>query len=176
MTITELRSCMTLEQSNKRAATEILQEQDAFKRDQEAAKAEQSGVSHANDETRAHSVTIIAERDALSTLVSALNTKAALAKTDEEKAEVEAERAKLVERSRLLEQSIGSFNASQQGLRDRVTALNARIDAINLRNKTINDRIEPQQKQVAAWRNQCGNRRFREEDEVAIKKELAAAK
>ena len=176
MTMVELRSCMTLEQSNKKTAAEILQEQDAFKRDQDAVKTEQAGVGKANEETRARSAMIVTERDALSTLVSALNTKAEAAKTDAEKAEAEAERAKLVERSRLLEQNIDGFNASQQTLRDRVTALNARIDAINLRNKIINDRIEPQQKQVATWRDQCGNRRFREEEEVVIKKELAAGK
>jgi hypothetical protein len=176
MTIAELRACMTLEQSNKKAAAEILQEQDGFKRDQDAVKAEQAGVNKANDEVRARSAMIVAERDAISTLVSALNTKAEAAKTDADKAEVEAERVKLVERSRLLEQNIDSFNASQQALRDRVAALNARIDAINLRNKTINDRIEPQQKQVATWRDLCGNRRFREEEEVVIKKELAAGK
>lgn len=69
-----------------------------------------------------------------------------------------------------------SFNAAQQIQRGRVDALNARIDAINGRNKTINDRVEPQQKQVIAWKEQCGSRRFREEDEIAIKKELAVAK
>lgn len=176
MSINELRACMTREQTNKQSAAEILQEQDAFKRDQEAVKAEQADVDKVNDDSRARSATIVAERDAVSALVSALNTKAEAAKTDAEKAETELERTTLVARSRLLEQSIDSFNASQQTLRDRVAALNARVDAINQRTKSINDRVEPQQKRVAAWRDECGNRRFREEDEVVIKKELAAAK
>ncbi len=175
MTIAELRACMTLDQSNKKAAAEILQEQDSFRRDQDAVKAEQSEVSKADEEVRARSATIVTERDAASALVSALTAKAQAAKTDAEKAEADAERVKLVERSRLLEQNIDSFNASQQTLRDRVSALNARIDAINQRNKTTNVRVEPQQKLIAEWRDQCGGRRFREEDEIVIKKELAAA-
>ena len=176
LTIAELRACMTLQQSNNKAAAEILQEQDAFKRDQALVKTEQAAVGQANDEARARSAAIVSERDALSALVAALNAKTEAAKTDTEKAEIEAERAKFIERSGVFEQTIISFNASQQMLRDRVTASNARIDAINLRNATINDHIEPQQKQTAAWRDQCGSRRFREEDEVAIKKELAAQK
>ncbi len=174
MSIAELRSCMTLEQANKQAALAILKEQDAFKRDQDAVKTEQADVNKANDDMRARSATIAGERDAISALVSALSTQAQAAATDAAKAEAEAERVKLVERSGLLEQNIDRYNASQQTLRDRVTALNERVDAINQRSKTINDRIEPQQRQVAAWREQCGNRRFREEDEVVIKKELAA--
>jgi hypothetical protein len=176
MTIAELRNCMTLEQANKKNSAEILQEQDAFKRDQDSVKAEQAAVSKVNEENRARTAAIVTERDALSALISAQATKAQAAKTDAEKAEANAERTTLIERSNALEQSIDSYNAAQQAVQVRVTALNLRIDAINQRNKTINDRVEPQQKQVALWRDTCGNRRFREEDEVVIKKELAAAK
>lgn len=165
---------MKLEKSNNQNAAEILQAQEAFKRDQEAIKVEQAEVSKANDDIRSRSAAITAERDALSPLISALSAKLQVAKTDAEKADAEAERLKLVERNRLLDQNIDSFNASQQTQRDRITALNARIDPINQRNRTINERVEPHQKQIATWRDQCGNRRFREEDEIAIKKEMAA--
>lgn len=165
---------MKLEKSNNQNAAEILQAQEAFKRDQEAIKVEQAEVSKANDDIRSRSAAITAERDALSPLISALSAKLQVAKTDAEKADAEAERLKLVERNRLLDQNMDSFNASQQTQRDRITALNARIDPINQRNRTINERVEPHQKQIATWRDQCGNRRFREEDEIAIKKEMAA--
>lgn len=174
MTIAELRACMKLEKSNNQNAAEILQAQEAFKRDQEAIKVEQAEVSKANDDIRSRSAAITAERDALSPLISALSAKLQVAKTDAQKADAEVERLKLVERNRLLDQNIDSFNASQQTQRDRITALNARIDPINQRNRTINERVEPHQKQIATWRDQCGNRRFREEDEIAIKKEMAA--
>lgn len=180
MTLAELRGCMSLEQANTKAGAEILKDQDGFKRDQDAVKAGQAEVNTASAEVRARSAAIISEREALSTQLTALNTLAQDAKTDAERATVEtataADRAKLVERSRMLELSIDSFNASQQALRDRVTALNARIDDINLRNKTINDRVEPHRQQATLWRDQCASRRFREEDEVAIKRELAAKK
>ena len=68
------------------------------------------------------------------------------------------------------------FNAEQKALRDRVDKLNASIDGINQRSHNVNDRVEPHKQSVAQWREQCGNRRYREEDEIVIKKELAAAK
>lgn len=176
MTRDELRACMKLEQTNKTVAAEILQEQDAFKRDQEAIKAEQAGVATANDDIRARSAAIAAERDAMSARVSELAAMAESAKTDAEKAHVEAQRTKLIEGNRLLEQNIDSFNRTQQAQRDRVDALNQRIDPINQRNRTINARVEPHQKQAATWRDLCGNRRFREEDEIVIRKDLAAGK
>lgn len=176
MTLAELRACMSLEQANKKAAAEILQEQNAFKRDQDAVKAEQAEVSKVSDDLRARGALIVTERDALAVLVTALSSQAQAAKTDAEKADAEAARARLVERSAQLEKTIDSFNAAQQTLRERVAALNTRVDAINQRNLTINDRVEPQQKQAAAWREKCASRRFREEDEVLIKKELAAGK
>lgn len=176
MTMAELRTCMKLEYANKKAAEEILQEQDAFKRDQAAVKADQVEVTKANDEIRANAATITTERDALSGLISGMSAKSAAAKTDEEKAAVEAERLALIERNRVYEQNMDRFNAAQQAQRDRVTALNGRIGVINQRNQTVNDRVEPHQEQVALWRDQCSNRRFREEEEVVIKKEIAAGK
>lgn len=176
MTMAELRSCLKLEQSNKKTAEEILQVQEAFNRDQAAIKAEQAEVNKANDALRASAATITTERDALSSLVAALSTKSSAAKTDAEKAAVEAERVTLLERNRAFEQNTDRFNATQQAQRDRVNALNERIGAINQRNQTVNDRVEPHQKQVAVWREQCSNRRFREEEEVVIKKEMAAGK
>ena len=176
MTIAELRTCMKLEQSNKKTAQEILQQQEAFKRDQDAVKAEQVAVNKANDDIRATAATNSAERDSVSGLMSALSAKASEAKTDEQKAAIEAERATLVERNRAYEQNVERFNATQQAQGDRVNALNERIGAINQRNQTINDRVEPHQKQAALWREQCSNRRFREEEEIVIKKEMAAEK
>ncbi len=176
LTIDELRACMKLEQSNKQTAAEILQSQDAFKRDQEAATAEQADVDKANDELRVRSTAIVAERDAIAALVAAQTTKALAAKTDAEKADAETDRTTLEGRNRALNQNIQGFNANQQALRDRITASNARIGAVNQRSTTINDRVAPHQQLVATWRDQCGNRRFREEEEVVIKKELAAGK
>ena len=174
MTIAELRTCMRLEQANKRMAAEILRDQEGFKRDQDVVKVEQAAVGMANEEIRARAAVLNAERDAISALAAGLPAKAEAAKTDAEKADFAAERAKIVERNSAYQQDADRFNATKQAQEDRVSAFNERVDAINARNKTINDRVEPHQNQVATWRDLCGKRRFREEDEVVVKKELAA--
>lgn len=176
MTIAELRTCMKLDQANKKTAAEILQDQEAFKRDQDAVKAEQAEVGKTNDEIRARGAMLNTERDAISALAAGLSAKAEAAKTDAEKADFAVERAKIVERNSQYQRDADAFNVTQLAQRDRVSAFNERVDAINARNKTVNDRVEPHQNQVGTWREQCGKRRFREEDEVVIKKELAAGK
>jgi hypothetical protein len=176
MTLPELRACFKLKQSNDVATAVILQEQQSFKRDEDAVKAEQNAVNKGNDEIRARATMMAAERDAMATVVAELSAKAQSAKTEAEKADYEADRVKLTERNAVYEQNAERFKATQQTQRERVGALNERIAAINERGKTINDRVDPQQKQVAAWTSQCGNRRYREEDEILVKKELAAGK
>ncbi len=176
MTIAELRACFKLKQSNETAATEILQQQQGFKRDEDAVKVEQAEVNKANDEIRARSSALNTERDAIEAVVTELSAKAQSAKTDAEKADYEAARVKITERGATHQKNSELFNAAQQTQRDRINVLNEKISNINQRGKTINDRVEPQQKQVAAWRDQCGSRRYREEDEIVVKKELAAGK
>ena len=174
MTIGELRSCLTLKSANEKAAADILREQQTFTRDQDAVKAEQLEVNTGNDDIRARSATLFSEREAMTALASALSAKAPSVKTDAENSDYEAERAQLVERNRRHDEDTARFNAAQQAQRDRVDALNERINAINARNISINDRVEPHQQKIATWRDQCSNRRFREEDEVAVRKEIAA--
>ena len=176
MSINELRSCMMLERANTIAAAEILQTQQAFKTDQDSVKAEQAEVDRLNQLTLERINAINAERGALSAAISAHAAKAQAASTDADKAAADAERVTLVQRGDALDQSVNALNAAQPALRERVSALNVRIDAINLRSKTVNDRVEPQKQRAAEWRDQCASRRFREEDEVLIKKELAATK
>ncbi len=176
MTLAELRTCMKLKQSNDAIAAEIKKDQESYTRDKAALKAEQAEVNKGNDDIRARGVALKAERDQMATRVTELTAMAQAAKTDAEKAVYETERAKLVERNRVFEKNAAEFTAEQKVQIERVNTLNASIEAINVRSHTINDRVDPQQDRVVAWREQCGNRRFREEDEVVVKKELAAGK
>jgi len=176
MTISELRACMKLKQTNDATAAEILQAQQGFTRDKDAIKAEQAEVKKLTDDIRARGTTLRAERDSMSSRVTELSALATAAKTDEQKAEYETERKKLVERNLVYEQDAAKFTADQKVVIERVEALNARVDEFNKRNDTINDQVGPHQDKVIEWRTQCGNRRFREEDEAVIKKELAAGK
>jgi hypothetical protein len=176
MTIDELRSCMTTQKANEEDAISIKQEQADFTRDQDAIRAEQADVKKINEEILARSATLRAEREAMNNRITELRAMAEAAKTDADKAEYEKERDKLAERNRVHERASAEFNTLQQTQSARIDALNARIGPLNERSKTINDRVEPLQAKLASWREQCANRRFREEEEIVIKKELANAK
>ena len=176
MSLDELRQCMKTKKVNETAAAALTVEQENFKRDQDAVKAEQAEINAINERNRARTAEIVAEREALAKLVSDMSVRVATVKTDAEKADYETDRLKLVERGNELQKNTQAFNAAQQALQPRVAALNQRIDSINERSRRINNGVAPLQKDDADWRAQCGNRRFREEDEVQIKKEMAAAK
>jgi chromosome segregation ATPase len=176
MTIDELRSCMTMQKANEEEAASIKQEQADFTRDQDAIRVEQADVKKVNEEILARSTALRAEREAMNNRITELRAMAEAAKTDAEKAEYEKERDKLAERNRGHERASAEFNATQQAQSARIDALNARIGPLNERSKTVNDRVEPLQAKLTSWREQCANRRFREEEEIIIKKELANAK
>lgn len=175
MSIDELRVCMTMQKSNEDEAGLIRNEQAAFVRDQDAIRVEQAEVKRINDELLTRSAALRSEREAIRARVDELRAVATNAKTDAEKADYEKQREAIGERNRKHDESSAKFNADQQAHANRIDALNAKIEPLNARGKTVNDRVEPLQDKIAKWREQCGNRRFREEDEIVIKKELAAA-
>lgn len=172
MSIDELRVCMTIQKSNEAEAASVRNEQAAFVRDQDAVRTEQAEIKRINDELLTRSAAIRSERDAIRARVDELRAVATNAKTDAEKAEYEKQREAIGERNRKHDEVSAKFNADQQAHADRIDALNAKIEPLNARGKTVNDRVEPLQDKIAKWREQCGNRRFREEDEIVIKKEL----
>jgi chromosome segregation ATPase len=176
MTIDELRTCMTMQKANEVEAAAVKQEQADFTRDQDTIRAEQAEIKKVNDDIVARSNALRADRESMANRVTELRAMAEAAKTDAEKADYEREREKLAERSRAHDRATAEFNSTQQSQAARIDALNARIGPLNERGKTVNDRVEPLQEKLASWRVQCSNRRYREDDEIAIKKELAARK
>jgi hypothetical protein len=98
------------------------------------------------------------------------------AKTDEQKAAYEVERVKLTERGNLHTASNAQYNVDQQDFNKKNDALNARIPALNERGKAVNDGVESLQTKVSAWQSNCSKRRFREDDEILLKKEMATKK
>lgn len=175
MSIDELRACMTTKKVNDDEASALKREQADFARAQDAVRAEQNEVKKSNDELLTRAAVLRSEQAAMMSRVDELRLIALEAKTDADKAQYEQERDRLAERNRLHDLAIVNFNAAQQAQATRIEALNARIGPLNERGKAVSDRVEPVQEKVVAWRAQCGNRRYREEDEIAIKKELAAA-
>jgi hypothetical protein len=58
---------------------------------------------------------------------------------------------------------------------EEVKAFEARVDAFNKRKDELAARADQLGEKQDAWRNECGNRPYKEDDEKAIRKEMAAA-
>ncbi len=168
----ELRACMVEKHESDREAAALRADQQAFLRDYDAVKAEQADLNRLGEELRTRAAAIRTEEDAIGGRLGELQTLFLNAKSDEEKAALESERQTLLERRRKTEQARRDYDTAQGSYRARVDDLNGRITAINARSKTVNDRVEPVRARIDDWKAKCANRRYREEDEIAIRKEL----
>jgi chromosome segregation ATPase len=93
------------------------------------------------------------ERDALNVERAAL---------EKEHAALEAERQRLQAQQAARTEAAQAFNV-------KIRALDARVGEWNKRNNAYNDAIAALEGDRAAWVSNCGNRRYREEDELAIR-------
>ncbi len=172
----ELRACMQQKQANDAEDTAIKEKQKLYTQEQATVRAEQAELNKVADNLRIRKTESRTELDAINSRANELRTIAGAAKTDEQKAAYEIERVKITQRGNLHEANNVKYNADQQDFNKKLETLNTRISALNERGKTINDGVEPVQTKVTAWRNNCSSRRYREDDEILIKKEMAAKK
>jgi len=168
----ELRACLLEKLDNDRDAQTLRADQQAFARDFDAVRAEQADVAGQGEAIRARSQGLRSEYATVNARLAELQPLLAGAKSDEDKARYEQERQELLARRRQNDNAREQLGQAQREHAARVDALNVRIDAINAKSRTVNDRVEPLQARVEAWKAKCGNRRYREEDEIALRKEL----
>jgi chromosome segregation ATPase len=176
MTRDELRACMVLKQQADSATSQVRERQQAFVADRDALKADKTQLSRNSEELATRGKDLGVERDAIVGATSALSAKAQAAKSDEDKADVAQQRAQLADRASRFDKDVVQFNSEQKALLERVSALNTRTEAINERAKTVNDGTDEAAELSSNWRNRCGNRRYREEDEAELRKELGLSK
>lgn len=176
MTYKELRACMELKQQADGAAAQVRARQQAFEADRDALKADQARFAKSKDELVLRSATLNREQSDNVAARDALNAKLPTAKSDEEKAALAQQGAQLADRVSRFDKDATQFDADLRAHNERATALNTRIIEINERSKTVNDGADEAAELSSNWRNRCGNRRYREEDETEIKKELGLVK
>ncbi|MCS6996757.1 MAG: hypothetical protein NZ533_07355 [Casimicrobiaceae bacterium] len=172
LTKEELRACLLAKQANDREAASIRAEQEAFVREHDAIRADQAELKRQAEALEAERLALRAEDEAISRRLVELSLERRQAKSEAERAPFDAEEQALRDRRRRNDLRQTEHVAAVREHGQRVDALNARIEAINARGRTINDRVAPLQARIEAWRTQCANRRYREEDEIALRKEL----
>jgi len=184
MTRDELRACMKqqTELATRKADLEARQtkvnaERDGIQKETDAIKAEQAALSSRKGDVDA----LNAKMNAFSAKVKDLQARQEeLEKSGRSGPTAERERRKMEKEAADIKKEEGELNAErdkiQSGGNDAVNALNARVDAQQQAAQSWNDRnkVLAKEQQVheddrIAWLDNCGNRRFKEDDEKAIK-------
>lgn len=90
-----------------------------------------------------------------------------------EREALEKEKSEIVEQGKVLEEQLATLDRTSadavQAYNAAVTERDQRIDAFEARMPEFNGRVEALQKDREAFERQCGNRRYDEADEIAIR-------
>ena len=170
MTRDELRACIDQRDANDAEAAAINTELKAYTANTATLKAERDRLETATNDMNARTTAAKAEFDAI--MKANEEFKAAAPKM--EKADFEAKKKELTDRSTAFEATREKIIADSKVLSGEKEALGNNIDKHNENFKVLDDRRENQLDQVDAWKKNCSNKKYDENDEAAIKKERAA--
>lgn len=170
MTRDELRACMDQRDANDAEAAAINVELKAYKDNTEKLKAERARLETVATDIKTRSDAAKAEFDAI--MKANEEFKAAAPKM--EKADFEAKKKELTDRSAAFEVVREKVIADNKKLNEDNATLGTNIDKHNDNFKVLDDRRENQLDKADAWKKDCSNKKYDENDEAAIKKERAA--
>lgn len=95
------------------------------------------------------------------------------ARLEKEQAASQAERDQIVAQTQILKNAMSTLDRTAPGVLDahdaKVDAHEKRIDAWNQAHRQMLTTIEALNKKQAQWTASCGEKRYREEDELAIR-------
>lgn len=183
LTKDELRACMKqqdelsqqrVDLETRRAA--LNKERDAIQAETEALKGDQAAIRDRNSKVKEQNdrVNAFAARvDAYNAALEELAGMKAGPFADRRRRELDKEKQEL---ARIDAQMKAEGDAMQGGLQKDVEALNARVDAQgkratdwNTRSKALDEEANAYEDKRVDWKLNCGDRRYREDDEKAIK-------
>jgi len=170
MTRDELRACMDQRDANDAEAADINAQLQAYKDNTDKLKADRDRLEAATTAMNARVQTAKTEYDAI--IKANEDFKAAAPKM--EKADFEAKKKELSDRQTAFEAAREKIIADGNALSAEKEALGNNIDKHNENYKTLDDRRENQLDKVDAWKKDCSNKKYDENDEAVIKKERAA--
>lgn len=183
MTKEELRACMKQQDDLARQRTDLEARREAINKEREAIQAESAALKadQASAADRNAKVKEVNERmDAYAARVNAYNQAMTELSTmnagpfaDRKRRELAKEKQEL---TRLEAEHKAEGDTAKAGLEKDVNALNARVDAQNkratdwnARNKALEGEANAYEDKRIDWKLSCGDRRYREDDEKAIR-------
>jgi chromosome segregation ATPase len=183
LTRKELRECLDRQDAIAKARTVLDTDRQALDAEREAIKVEQEQIKADRskiDETKAAAVSLNQRYKDLNARVEAWNAQRKDAEDrsgpsgDRERRRLERERVDMEKTQAALDaerEKIASGNeAAVNSYNDRATALDGRVKDWNQRNDEIFKRSEKLAAERDLWAGECANRRYREDDEILLKK------
>lgn len=183
MTRDELRACLKSQDTLKQRVADYEAQKTALDRDKAAITAESQklGVDKGSAAADASKIDAVNARQTdLSRRIEDWNTRfAEFEKAGRSGPIADRQRRRLLEEQNAMEREAQALEAERKGLSGvgagvadmnaANEALNARITAWNQRNKTLAALSEDLAQERDLWAGECGSRRYREDDEIAIK-------
>lgn len=183
MTKDELRACMKQQDELSRQRTDVEARREAMNKDRDAIQAENESLKTEQASFKERSSKVKEYNDRMSAFAArvdaynAAQTELAEMRpgpfADRKRRELDKEK---VELSRIDAQNKAEGDTMKTGLEKDVNALNARVDAQskratewNTRNKALDDEASIYEDKRIDWKLNCGDRRYREDDEKAIR-------
>jgi chromosome segregation ATPase len=184
LTRDELRACMVRRDElqgrvsrMEAARADMDKERTGIQQDQSQLKADNDaggGLRPLVDEMQNKIKQFLADNDALAKRIATFNDNKNLsrAEAERERGEINATIEALKTREKTLaaerESLVARNEAHNKAMQTRNTELQARIETWNERNRKLNAEGDTLSEDRGKWTTECGNRRYREDDEKAI--------
>ncbi len=166
-----LRACIDQQEANQKESDAIKADQNAYKANAEALRAEKAALEAADAELSKQVEAVKAERDAILKEHEEIAAAAPKLSKEELKARNEAYQA----RANAFGPMVDKVKAGDAENNEKRKAFAAKVDGLDAQFKAIEDRTEKHLDASDAWKAECANKAYDENDEKAIRKEKAAA-
>jgi len=165
-----LRACMDLRDANEAESKALVTDFANYKSSNEKLKVEKAELEKATEALNGRVTATKAEYDAI--MKANEEFKAAAPKM--EKADFEAKKKELTDRTNAFTAGRDAVVADNKALNERKNAFADAVDKSNEWGKSLEDRRDAQLDKQDDYKTQCLNKKYDEADEAAIKKERAA--
>ncbi len=185
LTREELRACLNQEASIRSRRADLDTDRAALDKEKESITADRDAMSAERapiDEVKQKVAELNARMKAYADQVKSWNERVSDfntsppsgAKGDKMRDALNAEREDLQKQQKVLEADKAKLSEESQGkIRDynvKASALEARVDDWNKRNRAWSETAKSLEAERSGWVTSCADRRYREDDEIAIKK------
>lgn len=171
MTRDELRACLNTQASNDGEAKAVVAAEAEYKKERERLMSEKEHLTKEGEVIDANANAIKAEQAELIKSNEELKVKLPEMSRGEQKAAIDGYNV----RAKANDAKIEAHNKNKDEYMAKAKAFDAAIEKFNKAGKDLETRSLDHLDAVDGWKKACGNKAYDEADEIAIKKEQAAA-